>query len=101
VLEEKVRQMRPVGQVGRARGHPLPLPLGQRVSSNLLVKFEGNPIEVFSVSFSPDGNRVVTGSSPVQVWSAETGARLLSLTMQLEFALPLSHQMAIALWLAL
>ena len=42
---------------------------------------------VCSIAFSPDGNRIVTGSVPVQVWDARTGEQLRDLRGHSDFVI--------------
>jgi hypothetical protein len=52
-----------------------------RLCQSELVTLKGHTREVNSASFSPDGSRIVTGSSDkaAKVWDAKTGAEVLTL----------------------
>jgi len=50
-------------------------------SGQEMLTLEGHPSYVTSVSFSPDGKRIVSGSNDntVKIWDAETGQEMLTL----------------------
>ena len=52
-----------------------------RADGAALLELKGHTGEVTSVSFSPDGSRIVTGSDDrtAKVWDARTGTALLEL----------------------
>lgn len=45
----------------------------QNIHTRKFVELEGCSDAVYSVAFSPDGKRVVTGGEMIQIWDAETG----------------------------
>jgi len=62
------------------------------VESEETLTLKGHPTGVWSVSFSPDGKRIVSGGGPsrvrggtVKVWDAQTGQETLTLKGHSEF----------------
>jgi len=58
-------------------GRPLLPPDAQTGRETLTLKGAGGPVR--SVSFSPDGKRIVSGGSELKIWDAQTGKETLTL----------------------